>query len=175
MNWALVQENVVKLVACHYLAKKNQNCPKHCLKVKHFATLWSLSMCRKQKQNFDFYLSPFHFISSPSFYFSCIVFLLVFIFLTITKLQTMQGQGVDCVQYFIPPFIIPHLTRFELRNWIKDTLTNQTRPPISHFYLFYIIKVILRVYGSTLISLLYTPLFGESLVYDTKSSLQCKL
>ena len=66
----------------------------------------------------------------------------------------MQSQGVDCVQYFIPPFIIPHLTRFELRNPVKDTLTNQTRLPISHFYLFYIIKVILMVYGSTLISLL---------------------
>lgn len=83
----------------------------------------------------------------------------------------MQGQGIDYVQYFIPPFIIPHLTRFELRNRIKGTLTNQTRPPISHFYLFYIIKVILIVYGSTLISLLYTPLFGESLIYDTKINL----
>ena len=141
MNWALVQANVVKLVAGHYLAKKNQNCPKHCLKAEHFATLWSLSMCRKQ--NFDFYVSPFHFLSSLSFYFSCIVFcLLSFFFSIITKLPTMQGKGVDCVQYFIP-----HLTRFESRNRIKDTLTNQTRPPISHFYLFsmYIIKVILMV------------------------------
>ena len=41
----------------------------------------------------------------------------------------MQSQGVDCVQYFIPPFIIPHLTRFELRNPVKNTLTNHTRPP----------------------------------------------
>ena len=106
MNWALVQAKVVKLVAGHYLAKKNQNCHNHCSKVKHFATLLSLSMCRKQ--NFDFYLSPFHFLSSPSFYFSCIVFCLFSFFIIITKLQTRQtGQEVDCVQYFIPPFIIP--------------------------------------------------------------------
>ena len=115
-------------------------------------------MCRKQKQNFDFYLSPFHpfTFSHPLLFTSLALFFVCFrfFFFIITKLQTMQGQGVDCVQYFIPPFIIPHLTRFELRNRIKGTLTNQTRPPISHFYLFYIIKVILMVFGSTLISLL---------------------
>ena len=111
-----------------------------------------------QKAKAKFWLLPFTLSLSLIPFFllllHCFLFAFVSFFFIITKLQTMQGQGVDCVQYFIPPFIIPHLTRFELRNRIKGTLTNQTRPPISHFYLCYIIKVILMVFGSTLISLL---------------------
>ena len=89
----------------------------------------------------------------------------------------MQSQGVDCGQYFIPPFIIPHLTRFELRNPVKDTYFDKSDKTTNKPFLSVL-------YNKSNLNGLWlnidffaaiTPLFGESLVYDTKSSLQCKL